>query len=97
MNVRAVVQLNHDTGEKNVAFTPDILSPVGDFLVNWPNSEVIEGRVHIISDNADLIRCLLDVEFRGVDNPKKNTLLTQLTDVPKTEEIERRVKEEVDA
>lgn len=68
MQTRIIVQVNQDTGQKNVVFTTDLLAPVEDFLVSsWPNSEVLTGKVLLLSLDSDtIVEKLMDTELHSV-------------------------------
>lgn len=69
MKTRAIVQIDPQTGQKNVTFTTDDFSPVEDFLIPWPKSEVIDGYVLILAmDGNGIVDQLIDTEFRSVDS-----------------------------
>ena len=69
MKTRAIVQINPVTGQKNVTFSSDPLTPLEDFLAPWPNSEVHVGEVLILSaDGSNIVDYILDTELRSVDN-----------------------------
>ena len=82
MKTRLIIQLNEDTGEKNVVFTTDPLTPDEDFLVaSWPNSKVITTDVLLIGMNQDAVEALLEVELHGVVNNPAGDPLTELETV----------------
>jgi len=68
MQARIIVQINEDTGQKNVVFTTDLLAPVEDFLVSsWSNSEVLTGKVLLLSLDSDtIVEKLMDTELHSV-------------------------------
>lgn len=69
MKTRAIVQINRETGSKNVTFSSDPLTTLEDFLAPWPNSEVHVGEVLILSaDDDNIVDYILDTELRSVDN-----------------------------
>jgi hypothetical protein len=68
MKARIIVQINEDTGQKNVIFTLDMMAPLEDFLVgSWPNSKVLTGTVLLLTLDGDiLIERMLDTELHSV-------------------------------
>jgi hypothetical protein len=68
MTARCIIQLNHETGEKNVCLTQDYLSPVEDFLVAWPDTSVVDGKVIMIAEDIKIDNLLCDTELRSVSN-----------------------------
>ena len=69
MKTRAIVQINPETGQKNVTLTTDSITSLEDFLAPWPNSEVHVGEVLILSaDDGNIVDYILDTELRSVDN-----------------------------
>jgi len=69
MNVRAIVQTNTISGQKNVCFTTDAVTPLETFLVPWPEYTVLSGTVLLLDMNGDkLSEALLDIELHSTDN-----------------------------
>jgi hypothetical protein len=66
MNIKIIVQVNNETGEKRVHFTQDFMTPTEDFLVNWQDSKVIESPCVLIANKAEVEDLLLNTEFTSV-------------------------------
>ena len=68
MKVRAIVQTNSISGQKNVCFTTDMVTPLENFLVPWPEYTVLSGTVLLLDMNSDkLSEALLDIELHSTD------------------------------
>lgn len=69
MRARVIVQTNEDTGQKNVVFTMDNVTPIEDFLVgSWSNSTVMSGDILLLSlDDDAIIESLLETELHSVE------------------------------
>jgi len=65
MKIKVIIQVNKETGEKNVCFTQDPITPIEDFLLPWPDSKVIVEEVLIFASDPVLDN-LVDTEFRSV-------------------------------
>jgi hypothetical protein len=78
MQTRIIVQVNTDTGQKNVVITTDMLAPVEDFLVgSWPNSTVTEGIILLLWLGDDtIVEGLLDTELHSLDKDGQVTPLS---------------------
>lgn len=69
MKVRAIVQTNTISGQKNVCLTTDMTTLMENFLVPWPEYTVLSGTLLILDMNNDkLSEALLDVELHSTDN-----------------------------
>lgn len=65
MKCKAIIQINLDTGEKNICFTQDPVTPLEDFLLPWPNSKTVVEEVLILASDGVLDN-VVDTEFRSV-------------------------------
>jgi hypothetical protein len=80
MKTRVIIQINIDTGQKNVTFTTDRLTPLSDFLVDsWENSRVIQGTVLILSmEPTDVVVDeLMDTELHSVYGTDESIEITE--------------------
>jgi hypothetical protein len=67
MKLRAIIQVNGDTGEKVVTLTTDRESPVEDFLVRskgWENSTYEEEEILIFGSDS-IVDKVRDIELRS--------------------------------
>lgn len=68
VKVRAIKQVNQESGDVNLTLTTDPLTPLEDFAVNggsWRDHPPVAGELIIIG-NPDMIQDLVDKEFRSV-------------------------------
>lgn len=69
VKVRAVKQVNGESGDVNLTLTTDPLTPLEDFAVNggsWKEHPPVSGELIIIGD-PEMIAELVDKEFRSVE------------------------------
>lgn len=81
MKARVIVQVNKDTGQRNVVFTTDMMAPLEDFLVcSWKNSEVLTGTVLLLSLDSDtIVEKLMDAELHSVEGSDAELVPCTLT------------------
>jgi len=70
MQLRIIIQLNKATLQKNVIITRDMLAPVEDFLIAWPESTVYDSVVLLLAMGDDtILEGLFDTELRSELDP----------------------------
>jgi hypothetical protein len=93
MKCKAIIQINNETGEKNVCFTQDPLTPIEDYLLPWPDSRVIHEEIMLLASD-DVLDAVADTEFRSVLGDVKNMEEVILTP-EETTIIQNRIREEL--
>ncbi len=93
MKCKVIIQVNNETGEKNICFTQDPITPLEDYLLPWPDSTVITEEVMLLASDV-ILDAVTDTEFHSVLGDVKHTEEIVLTD-EETLHIKSRIEKEL--